>query len=255
MTEKILSKENKVRRHGFSVRFVHWTVALATLLLIFSGFGQMPMYRRYMVYKIPGMWWSADFNITLMMHYIAAAALIFAVFYHMVVHLLRKDFDIIPRRGDIKQSVQIIKAMLFKGKEPASDKYLAEQRLAYAYIAFCLAVIIVTGMIKVVKNLPSFTFGGNFMVWVNDLHTFASFLLIFGIVAHLAAFLFKANRPLIRGMFTGKVDLEYVQHRHSIWYNRLINKESSGHQKGRRKSSQPGPNNNPTGKSGATTPA
>lgn len=228
MPEKILPQQNKVQRHGFSVPFTHWTVALSTLLLIFSGFGQMPMYRRYMVYKIPGLWWSAEFNITLMMHYLAAAALIFAVFYHIVFHLLRKDSGIIPRRGDVKQSLQIVKAMLFKGKEPDSDKYLAEQRLAYAYIALCLAVIIATGMIKTIKNLPYFTLGGNFMVWVNDLHTLASFLLIFGIAAHLAAFLFKANRPLIMGMFTGKVDLEYVKHRHSIWYNRLIIKQASG---------------------------
>lgn len=228
MAEKILPDENKVQRHGFSVRFVHWTVALSTLLLIFSGLGQMPMYRRYMVYKIPGLWWSAEFNVTLMMHYIAATVLIFAVVYHLVFHILRREFDIVPKRGDVKASLQIVKALFFKGQEPPSDKYLAEQRLAYAYMGFSFAVIIATGVIKVLKNLPGIPWSGNFIIWVNNFHTLATFMLIFGIVMHLGAFLFKSNRAMITGIFTGKLDLDYVRHRHSIWYERLKQKETTG---------------------------
>ncbi|RKO66282.1 formate dehydrogenase subunit gamma [Desulfofundulus salinus] len=226
MADKILVRENKVRRHNVSVLFVHWAVAISTILLIFSGFGQMPMYRRYMVYKIPGLGWSADFSVTLYMHYVAAAVLMFAVAYHIVFHVLRKEYGILPRKGDLKESYMIIKAMLTGGKEPPSDKFLAEQRLAYAYIGFWLLVIIVTGIIKVLKNLPGINFTGNTMIWVTDIHTFATFMLIFGILAHLAAFLFKANRPLLRGMFTGKVDLEYVKHRHPLWYDRMVKKQA-----------------------------
>ncbi len=226
MADKILVRENKVRRHNVSVLFVHWAVAISTILLIFSGFGQMPMYRRYMVYKIPGLGWSADFSVTLYIHYVAAAVLMFAVAYHIVFHVLRKEYGILPSKGDLKESYMIIKAMLTGGKEPPSDKFLAEQRLAYAYIGFWLLVIIVTGIIKVLKNLPGINFTGNTMIWVTDIHTFATFMLIFGILAHLAAFLFKANRPLLRGMFTGKVDLEYVKHRHPLWYDRLVKKRA-----------------------------
>lgn len=224
MAEKILPGENKVKRHGFSVRFVHWTMAISTFILIFSGFGQMPMYRRYGVANLPGLSWSADYSITIIVHYIAAMALLLAVAYHIIFHVMRKEYDILPRRGDIKESFLIIKAMLTKGEAPKSDKYLAEQRLAYAFIAFNLLVIIVTGAIKVLKNFTAIKFYGSTMVWVSDLHTLASMLLLFGIFAHLAAFIFKENWPLLPGIFTGKINLDYVKHRHSVWYDKLTSK-------------------------------
>lgn len=224
--EKILHEENKVKRHGFSVLFVHWTIAISTIALIFSGFGQMPMYKRYRVAEIPGLGWSADYSVTLIIHYVAAMFFLLAVAYHIVFHLLRKDFDILPRRGDVRESLAIIKSMIFGGKEPPCDKYLAEQRLAYAFVGSTVVLVALTGIVKVFKNLPSVNLPATFLVWVNDIHTFASMLLVFGIVAHLAAFVFKANRPLLRGMFTGKVDLEYCKHRHCMWYERLLSKES-----------------------------
>jgi cytochrome b subunit of formate dehydrogenase len=52
-------------------------------------------------------------------------------------------------------------------------------------------------------------------------------MIIVGIIAHLAAFIFKANRPLLPGMFTGYVDEEYVRKRHSLWYEKLQKKLSS----------------------------
>ncbi|MFZ5633432.1 MAG: formate dehydrogenase subunit gamma [Bacillota bacterium] len=225
MGEKILRRVNKVQRHGFSVLFVHWSIAISTLVLIFSGFGQMPMYKRYRVVDFPGLGWSADYSVTVVIHYIAAILFLTAVIYHIVFHLIRKDFDILPRRGDVGESLKIIKSMIFGGKEPPCDKYVAEQRLAYTFIGSLIILISLTGIIKVIKNLPPVSFSGPFLIWVNNIHTFASMLLIFGILAHLAAFLFKANRPLIRGMFTGKVDLDYCKHRHCLWYERLLAKE------------------------------
>ena len=49
-------------------------------------------------------------------------------------------------------------------------------------------------------------------------------LVLIGIVAHLGAFIVPANRRLLISMFTGKVDLEYARHRHSIWFNRLLSR-------------------------------
>ncbi|MHB8919331.1 MAG: formate dehydrogenase subunit gamma [Desulfocucumaceae bacterium] len=228
MAEKILHREKKVKRHGFSVLLVHWTIALSTLALILSGFGQMPMYKRYRIADLPGLGWSADYSVTILIHYSAAMLFLAAVVYHIVFHLIKKDFDILPRRGDFRESAAIIKSMILGGKEPPCDKYVAEQRLAYAFISLMIVLISITGLFKVVKNLPAFNFNSAFMVWVNDIHTFASIILIFGIGAHLAAFVFKANRPLLTGMFTGKVDLEYCKHRHCLWYEKLLAKELCG---------------------------
>lgn len=215
------SSNRKIKRHGFSVRFVHWTVAISTFLLIFSGFGQLPLYKRYMVDQLPLLGWTSNFGVTLMIHYIAAIALSFAVVYHIVFHVIRKEYDILPKRGDFKETVQIIMAMLGKGEEPENDKYLAEQRLAYAFIGVSLLLILVTGHIKVLKNLQTVTFPDSILGLATTLHNVATFMVLFGIIGHLAAFIFKENRALLPGIFTGEIDEEYAKKRHSKWYNRL----------------------------------
>lgn len=223
----IMNKSGRIKRHSLAVRFVHWSVAISTFLLIFSGLGQLPLYQRYMVDKIPGLTWSSNFHITLTLHYVAAVWLVFAAAFHIVYHSLRREFTILPRRGDVRESIIVIKAMLGLGEEPPADKYLAEQRVAYAFIAFNLLLLIVTGFIKVIKNFPGITFSDTLLDWATNLHNLGMVMIIVGIIAHLAAFIFKANRPLLPGMFTGYVDEEYVRKRHSLWYEKLQKKLSS----------------------------
>ncbi|MBO8126858.1 MAG: cytochrome b/b6 domain-containing protein [Firmicutes bacterium] len=225
--DKILWKEKKVKRQSLSSILVHWAVALSTFVLFFSGFGQLPMYKRFGVVNIPGLGWSGDYTITLKMHYIAGIVLTFAVFYHIAEKIMTKDFDLFPKRGDFKESAKIILAMLGIGKEPESDKYLAEQRLSYAFIGGNLLLIVITGLIKVYKNLPGVELNNLFIQWTTQLHNIATVLLLLGIIGHLGAFVFKANRKLLPAMFHGKVDLEYVKHRHAIWYRKLLAKEKN----------------------------
>jgi cytochrome b subunit of formate dehydrogenase len=211
----------RVKRHGFSARFVHWSVALSTIALLFSGFGQMPMYARYKVDQLPFMGWASNYDVVIVMHYVAAAVLALAVTYHIALHAVRRDFDILPRRGDLKESYLIIKAMFGRGEEPPSDKYLAEQRVAYAFIGGSLLLVLVTGYVKVVKNLSGVEIPF-WLLWTSTtLHNLATFLIIFGVLGHLAAFMMKENRKLLGGIFHGKVDLEYAQHRHCHWCERL----------------------------------
>ncbi len=221
MAAKIDEKNKKVLRHPATVRLIHWTITVSTFLLIFTGFGQMPVYKRYMVDQVPGLAWSSDFSVTLIIHYLAAIALVFAAVFHVVYHGLRRDFHILPRRGDLRESYLIIKALLTKCKEPPCHKYLAEQRIAYLFIASSLALIIVTGIFKVIKNFPGVHFSEGLLYWMTMLHNLGTFLVIFGVVAHLAAFVFRENRALLPGMFTGKVDLDYIKHRHCLWYEEL----------------------------------
>jgi len=210
--------ECMILRHTKTVRIIHWSIALSIFLLFFSGFGQMPLYKRYMLTDIAP--WTGDYWMTLYLHYLGAVVLMTAVGWHAVFHGIRKETGLLPRSGDIQESVQIIKAMITGGKEPPSDKYLAEQRLAYAYIAFTVGLLIVTGVVKVIKNL-GFNLNDSLLFWSTQMHNLGSVLLLFGIIAHLAAFIPAANRKLLPSMFHGKVDEEYVKHRHSIWYKRL----------------------------------
>ncbi|SEN90968.1 formate dehydrogenase, gamma subunit [Mesobacillus persicus] len=220
-------KQNKVYRQSLSNRLVHWITAISIFALIISGFGQMPMYKRYNITKLPGAEWLGEYSLTLVMHYVAAIVLIFIVFYHIFVHTLLKQFDAIPKRGDGKESVKIIKAMITKGEEPPSEKYLAEQRLAYAVIGVTILALVITGLVKVAKNVAFISVSHPIVFWSTAIHNTATFILIFLIIAHLAAFGIKANRKLLPGMFTGYVDKEYVKHRHSLWYKKLKNEKNS----------------------------
>jgi len=215
-------KQSKILRQNLANRFVHWTTALSVFLLIITGLGQLPLYTRYNVTKLPGAEWLGDYFITINLHYMGALGLLFAASFHSVYALARREFDIFPRKGDMKESYQIIKAMFTKGKEPASDKYLAEQRVAYLFIGLSLLLLIVTGLIKTLKNVPGVELSHSLLYWNTALHNIGTGLIIFGVVGHLAAFLLKENRPLLPGMFTGSINREYVKHRHSLWYAKLL---------------------------------
>jgi copper ion binding protein len=119
----------------------------------------------------------------------------------------------------MKASLITILSMFGIGEEPKASKYLPEQRLAYAYLGGIGLILVVTGVIKVMKNLPSVYFSPTLITWNTLIHTFATLFFLMGVVAHLLALIFKVNRPLVRSIFTGEVDLAYVQDRHTLWYN------------------------------------
>ena len=64
---------------------------LVLFSLVFSGFGQIPFFKRYYVADLPGMAWTADFYVTLIIHYLAASMFLGLVAYYLVYHAIRKD--------------------------------------------------------------------------------------------------------------------------------------------------------------------
>lgn len=222
MEERILREENVVIRHSAIEIAEHWLIAVSGLLLLFSGFGEFPMYKRFMVTHIPGLGWAGDFWIHLKIHYLAAIVFVSVFVFHIIYHGLSGHRGLLPRRGDVKTSVLTILSFFGIGEEPKTDKYLPEQRLAYLFIGAVSLVLIVTGLVKIFKNLPTIYLPPTLISWATLIHTFTTFLFLFGFLAHIAALVLKVNRPLVRSIFTGKVDLEYVRHRHSLWYDELV---------------------------------
>jgi hypothetical protein len=60
---------------------------LALLVALFTGFGNMPIYKRYYVSAVPGLGWSGNFYVNVYIHYIAGAVLLAIAAYFLVVYL------------------------------------------------------------------------------------------------------------------------------------------------------------------------
>ncbi|NWF56311.1 MAG: cytochrome b/b6 domain-containing protein [Syntrophaceae bacterium] len=222
--ERILQEEGAVLRHSLVERLEHWVLAISGLVLVFSGFGELPMYKRYMVTEIPGLSWAGDFYVNLKIHYLAAIVFVSVMVFHAVYHGWLGHRGLLPRKGDIRDSARTILSMFGFGEEPKADKYLPEQRLAYVYLAVVGLILVITGIFKVLKNLPPVYFPPWFITLITLVHTFATLFFLLGIIAHVAALIFKVNRPMVKPIFTGKMDLEYARKRHPIWYERLVGK-------------------------------
>ncbi len=57
-------------------RVVAWLYGLGVAVALFSGMGQMPILKRYYVSDLPLMGWSADFYVLSNLHYLAVALLL-----------------------------------------------------------------------------------------------------------------------------------------------------------------------------------
>jgi len=206
-----------VFRHSLTVRLTHWLVAVSGILLLFSGFGQLPMYKRYNLVKLPGFAWSSNYEITLLIHYISAIIFTSVVIFHLLYHLRRHEFAIIPRKGDLKESLQGLKAMIGLANEPLHEKFQAKQRVIYAIIGVTGLILIATGLIKSFKNLGTIILDPIFLQWVAFTHTITGMIFMVLFVAHVAALLLKSHRPLIPSMFSGKIDRDYARKHHPGW--------------------------------------
>ena len=204
-------------RHSLTVRITHWLVALSGILLLFSGFGQLPLYKRYYVTKIPGLAWSDNYEITLVIHYLAAAIFTAAVCFHLVYHYRRREFGILPKRGDIGDSIKGFKAMFGLGVEPHHEKFQAKQRIIYTIIGITSLLLIVTGLIKSYKNLGAIVLEPMLLQWMAFIHTITGGIFMVLFLAHVAALLLKNHRPMIPSMITGKIDEEYAEKHHPGW--------------------------------------
>jgi len=217
MTDRIIEAKGVVVRHGIVELLEHWLLGLSGIVLIVSGLFQMPMPRRYYIIDIPGMAWSGDFMVTLQIHYIAAVVFIAVCLFHVVYHGMLGHTTMLPKRGDVKESIDVIKTFFGKGEEPPFHKFLPEQRIAYLGMAVIIAVLILSGIVKTYKNVfdPQMSF--LWVSWATWLHNIFTALFILAFIAHIAAILLKPNLPMLRGIFYGSVRLDYAERRHPLW--------------------------------------
>ena len=217
MADMILTEKNLVSRHSMLELAEHWLIAISGLILFLTGMFELPMANRYYISSVPGLAWSADFITSLYIHYFAAIIFTAVGLFHLAYHGVRGENGMIPRKGDMAASVTIIKSLFGFGEEPPMHKYLPEQRLAYVGMAFIMAMLIISGLIKTYKNIYAPDMSLTVVLTATWIHNIFFILFFLAFLAHMAAIALRPNWPMVRGIFTGNVRLDYARHRHSLW--------------------------------------
>jgi len=205
MAEKLLTQKNLVVRHSTLELIEHWAIAISGLILLLTGIFELPIAKRYYIMTIPGLGWTADFITFLYLYYSAALVFIVAAIFHVIYHSAGGEKGLLPRKGDFSASITVIKSMFGFGKEPPMDKYLPEQRLAYAGLAFIILMMIISGLIKTYKNIYVPDISHTVVLWATWIHNIFFVLFFLAFLAHIAAIALKSNWPMVRGIFTRKV--------------------------------------------------
>jgi cytochrome b subunit of formate dehydrogenase len=221
MSDRILKDKGLVVRHSLVELVEHWAIALSGLLLLITGIFELPIANRYYITSVPGLVWSGDFIKSLYIHYAASVVFIGAAVFHLLYHGILGERGMIPRAGDLKSSLEVIKSFFGKGEEPPFPKYLPEQRLAYAGMVFIIAMLILSGLVKTYKNIYAPDMSLTLVIWATWIHNVFFVLFILAFIAHIGALVLKPNRPMIRGIFTGAVGLDYARRRHPLWLKEL----------------------------------
>ncbi|MEN6317530.1 MAG: cytochrome b/b6 domain-containing protein [Syntrophaceae bacterium] len=217
MDEKILREKGQVVRHSIVELVEHWAIAISGLTLVLSGMFEMPMANRYYISSVPGLAWSGDYFVSLKVHYVASIIFIAAALFHVVYHGIQGDRGLIPHKGDLMTSIEVMKSFFGKGKEPPFQKYLPEQRLAYVGMVVIIAMLILSGLVKTYKNIYAPDMSYALVLWATWIHNIFFVLFVLAFLAHIAAVVLKPNRPMLRGILTGSVNLDYAVHRHPLW--------------------------------------
>lgn len=223
MSEHVLKGKGLVARHSIVELVEHWAIACSGIILILTGLFELPIAKRYYITDLPGMTWAGDFIFSLNIHYAASVIFIATSLFHVIYHGMLKENGMLPKKGDFKQSIAVIKTFFGRGEEPPFYKYLPEQRLAYIGMAIIIAGLIISGLVKTYKNIYAPDMSYTIVMIATWTHNIFFVLFILAFIAHMAAIVIKPNRPMIRGIFTGKVRLDYALHRHPLWMEKIGN--------------------------------
>ncbi|WP_321494857.1 FeS-binding protein [uncultured Desulfobacter sp.] len=117
-------------------------------ILALTGMAQMPIFKRYYIADIPGFGWLAAYYTTHQIHYIAATVFLVLLFWMATEYLIsrRRQWRITPM-GRVRLLI--------------------------------LAVIVISGVLRTVKNLPGHGFGPMVVMLVDWSHLAAAMLLGF----------------------------------------------------------------------------
>ena len=118
---------------------LRWIYLTTTFFLVLSGFGQMPIFKRYYIADIPGLGWLAEFFVTHYIHYLGAIVLLALIAY------LAADYLILKRDSRRMTASGYVRLVLLTG-------------------------ILVSGGLLVIRNLTGTHFSPEFIIFLDISH-------------------------------------------------------------------------------------
>jgi hypothetical protein len=126
------------------VRVVYMTLLLFMAL---SGFGQMPIFKRYYIADLPGLGWLAQYYVTHYIHYVGAALFLAIAAYYLIRFIVAER--------------------------------LQRRLSAYGVIqGIIVSTIVVTGALRVVKNYEGYYLSSGMIIFLDILHLAAVMLFL-----------------------------------------------------------------------------
>ena len=125
-----------------------WFYLITVIFLVLSGFGQMPIFKRYYIADIPGLGWLAEFFITHYIHYLAALLFLALTAYAIIDYLLATR----------------------KSRQMTATGYLRSA---------LLAGILISGIFLVVRNLAGSNFSPEFIIFLDLCHLGLAMVFLF----------------------------------------------------------------------------
>jgi hypothetical protein len=116
-----------------------WFYLISVFLLTLSGFGQMPIFKRYYIADIPGLGWLAEFFITHYIHYLTAILFLAFTAYMIIDYLLSQR----------------------KSRQVTATGYVRSA---------LLAGILASGIFLVIRNLAGSNLSSEFIIFLDLCH-------------------------------------------------------------------------------------
>lgn len=152
-------KENNIQAVPASKTPLWYLYLVSGIMLVFSGFGQMPLYKRYYIADIPGMAWSADFYITHLVHYAFSILLFGIAAYAVFNHLLIGRRSLALTTSGYVRTV-IVAGLIVSGLLLVTYNFAgvslpmwAAATLLFTHMGFAMALI-VAGLIAIIGKKP-----------------------------------------------------------------------------------------------------
>ena len=208
-------------RHHWIVRVTHWVNVIAVTIMVGSGlriFNAYPAFARkgelFCCYPwegkpIPdwltfGGWLGGARNWHFAMMWVLVVN---GLIYLSFVYLHGEWRDLVPRRGDLRDGVQMLKFYAMRRSDhPHQGKHNALQKTAYFMMPIVGALLVLTGLAiwKPVQLAPLTNLFGGF-VWARYWHFVATMALVALSVIHVFM-VFTVDPYSIRSMITGRYD-------------------------------------------------